>query len=415
MKIVVIGAGVIGVTSAWYLARDGHQVTVLERRNGPGLETSFANGGQISTSHAMPWSSPAVPGQLLRWLGRPRAPLKMRLRGDREQFAWCLRFLRECLPARHLRNATHSLRLTLFSRAELDQLRQETAIRNDHAECGILSVFTSERDFDRGRDTANFLADHGVSQEILLGEEVLRVEPALGGAENVVGGVYSADDQVGDAYLFTAALAAAAQRRGVRFYHRVRVTGLQRTDGRISAVVTTKGLLKTEAVVLCAGSYSAALLRPLELELPVYPVKGYSVTLPISSPAAAPRVSLTDEAHKLVISRLGNRLRAAGTAEIAGYDTTLNRRRAETVLDALLALLPKAGDPARAEFWTGLRPMTPDGPPVIGPTPIANLFLNTGHGTLGWTMAAGSARLLADVVAGRPPALSLEGLTFDRY
>jgi len=415
MKIVVIGAGVIGVTSAWYLARDGHQVTVLERRTGPGLETSFANGGQISTSHAMPWSSPAVPGQLLRWFGRPRAPLKLRLRGDREQFAWCLRFLRECLPARHLRNATHSLRLALFSRGELDQLRQETAIRNDHAECGILSVFTSERDFDRGRDTANFLADHGVRQEILLGEEVLRVEPALGGAENVVGGVYSPDDQVGDAYLFTAALAAAAQRRGVRFYHQVRVTGLQRTAGRISAVVTTKGLLKTEAVVLCAGSYSAALLRPLELELPVYPVKGYSVTLPIVNPAAAPKVSLSDEAHKLVISRLGNRLRAAGTAEIAGHDTTLNRRRAETVLDALLALLPKAGDPARAEFWTGLRPMTPDGPPVLGATPIPNLFLNTGHGTLGWTMAAGSARLLADVVASRPPALSLDGLTFDRY
>lgn len=415
MKIVVIGAGVIGVTSAWYLARDGHQVTVLERRNGPGLETSFANGGQISTSHAMPWSSPAVPGQLLRWLGRPRAPLKMRLRGDREQFAWCLRFLRECLPARHLRNATHSLRLALFSRGELDQLRQETAIRNDHAECGILSVFTSERDFDHGRDTANFLADHGVPQEILLGEEVLRVEPALGGAENVVGGVYSPDDQVGDAYLFTAALAAAAQRRGVRFYNQVKVKGLQLTAGRISAVVTTKGLLKTEAVVLCAGSYSAALLRPLELELPVYPVKGYSVTLPITNPAAAPRVSLTDEAHKVVISRLGNRLRAAGTAEIAGHDTTLNRRRAETVLDALLALLPKAGDPARAEFWTGLRPMTPDGPPVIGATPIPNMFLNTGHGTLGWTMAAGSARLLVDVVAGRPPALSLEGLTFDRY
>jgi D-amino-acid dehydrogenase len=415
MKIVVIGAGVIGVTSAWYLARDGHQVTVLERRTGPGLETSFANGGQISTSHAMPWSSPAVPGQLLRWFGRPRAPLKLRLRGDREQFAWCLRFLRECLPARHLRNATHSLRLALFSRGELDQLRQETAIRNDHAECGILSVFTSERDFDRGRDTANFLADHGVRQEILLGEEVLRVEPALGGAENVVGGVYSPDDQVGDAYLFTAALAAAAQRRGVRFYHQVRVTGLQRTAGRISAVVTTKGLLKTEAVVLCAGSYSAALLRPLELELPVYPVKGYSVTLPIVNPAAAPKVSLSDEAHKLVISRLGNRLRAAGTAEIAGHDTTLNRRRAETVLDALLALLPKAGDPGRAEYWTGLRPMTPDGPPVLGATPIPNLFLNTGHGTLGWTMAAGSARLLADVVASRPPALSLDGLTFDRY
>ncbi len=415
MQIVVIGAGVVGVTTAWQLACDGHRVSVLERRAGPGLETSFANGGQISTGHALPWSSPAVPGQMLRWLGRADAPLKVRWRADREQTAWSLRFLRECLPSRHLRNAAHSLRLALFSRGELGRIREEAGIRNDHREKGILCVYSDEKTFAHGRETAAFLADRDVRQEILLGEEVLRIEPSLQYAEGIVGGVYSPDDQSGDAYLFTAQLADDAQRRGVAFYYDVDVTRLKRDGERIAGVSTSKGLLQADAVVLCAGSYSAALVRPLGLELPVYPVKGYSVTLPITNPEAAPEVSLTDEVRKIVISRLGDRLRAAGTAEITGHDTAMNDTRARAVLDGLLALFPKAGDPKRAEFWSGLRPMTPDGPPVIGTTPIGNLYLNTGHGTLGWTMAAGSAKLLAEVLAGGAPSIDLEGLELARY
>ncbi len=415
MRIVVIGAGVIGVTTAWHLARDGHEVSVLERREGPGLETSFANGGQISSGHALPWSSPQVPGQLLRWLGRADAPFKFRLRADREQLGWSLRFLRECLPSRHLRNAAHSLRLALFSRAELDRIREETGIRNHHREAGILCVYTDEKAFAHGRQVATFLADHDVRQEILLGAEVLRIEPALQHAEGIVGGVYAPDDQSGDAYEFTRQLAADAQRRGATFYYDVGVSALKREGDRVTGVSTTRGLLQTEAVVLCAGSYSAALVRPLGLALPVYPVKGYSVTLPVTDPEAAPEVSLTDEGRRIVISRLGDRVRAAGTAEIAGHDTALDETRARAVLDGLLALFPRAGDPERAEFWTGLRPMTPDGPPVLGATPVANLYLNTGHGTLGWTMAAGSGRLLAELIGGKAPSIDTEGLTLARY
>jgi D-amino-acid dehydrogenase len=415
MEIVVIGAGVVGVTTAWQLACDGHRVSVLERREGPGLETSFANGGQISTSHALPWSSPAVPSQMLRWLGRADAPLKVRWRADREQMAWSLRFLRECLPSRHLRNAGHSLRLALFSRAELGRIREEAGIQNAHLEKGILCVFTDEKAFAHGRETAAFLADRDVRQEILLAEEVLRVEPSLQYAEGIVGGIFSPDDQSGDAFLFTSQLAADAQRRGVTFYYDVGVRGLKREGSRVTGISTGKGLLKTDAVVLCAGSYSASLVAPLGIDLPVYPVKGYSVTLPIDNPEAAPEVSLTDEVRKIVISRLGDRLRAAGTAEITGHDTAMNDTRARAVLDGLLALFPKAGDPQRAEFWTGLRPMTPDGPPVIGATPIENLYMNTGHGTLGWTMAAGSAKLLAEAVDGRTPSIDLEGLGLARY
>jgi len=416
MQIFVIGAGVIGVTTAWYLTHDGHDVTVLERRDGPGLETSFANGGQVSTGHALPWSSPAVPGQLLRSIGRADAPLKLRLRADREQLSWSLRFLRECLPARHHRNAVNSLRLALFSREELGRVREETGLKNFHRECGVLNIYTEEKAFEHGRETANFLANHGVRQEILLGEEVLRIEPALADAERIVGGIFSPDDQTGDAYLYTTALAADAEKRGANFRYGVAIDGLNRSGERIESIATSTGTIPAEAIVLCAGSYSAELLRPLDLNLPVYPVKGYSVTLPITDPACALRVSLTDESRKIVISRLGNRLRAAGTAEITGHDTTLNKKRAAAVLDGLLALLPKAGKAAaKAEFWTGLRPMTPDGPPVIGATPIPNLYLNTGHGTLGWTMAAGSGRLLADTIVGKPPSIDLEGLTFDRY
>ncbi len=415
MEIVVIGAGVVGVTTAWKLACDGHQVSVLERREGPGLETSFANGGQISTSHALPWSSPAVPGQMMRWLGRADAPLKIRWRPDREQMAWSLRFLRECLPTRHLRNAGHSLRLALLSRQELGRIREEAGIQNDHREKGILCVFTDEKAFAHGREAAAFMADRDVRQEILLGEEVLRIEPSLQYAEGIVGGVYSPDDQSGDAYLFTSQLAADAQKRGVTFYYDVDVRGLKQEGARLAGVSTSKGLLKADAVVLCAGSYSARLVKPLGIDLPVYPVKGYSVTLPVTNPEAAPEVSLTDEVRKIVISRLGNRLRAAGTAEITGHDTEMNDTRARAVLDGLLALFPKAGDPNKAEFWTGLRPMTPDGPPVIGATPIENLFMNTGHGTLGWTMATGSAKLLSEVIGGEAPSIDLEGLSLARY
>ncbi|MDX1594909.1 MAG: D-amino acid dehydrogenase [Gammaproteobacteria bacterium] len=415
MRVVVIGAGVVGVTAAWHLARDGHEVTVLDRREGPGLEASLANGGQISSSHAVPWSSPKVPGQLVQWLGRPDAPLKLRLRADREQIRWCLRFLRECLPSRHLRNAANSLRLALFSRLELDRIRAETGIDNEHLERGILRVYSDEETFAQGREVAAFLAGFDVRQEILHGDELLRVEPALEHAAGLVGGVYAQDDQSGDAYLFTKRLADDAARNGVTFRYGLAANRLEVQGGRVVAIATAEGPLDCEAVVLSAGSHSAALVRPLGIDLPVYPVKGYSVTLPVIEPAAAPEVSLTDDARKIVISRLGDRLRAAGTAEITGHDNRIDGPRAQALLDGLMALLPRAGDANRAEFWTGLRPMTPDGPPVLGATPIANLYLNTGHGTLGWTMAAGSARLLAEIIAGRTPAIELDGLCLDRY
>ncbi len=407
MKVLILGAGVIGVSSAWYLAQAGHQVTVVDRRSAAGLETSFANGGQISVSHAEPWANPGAPLQILKWLGRENAPLLWRFSADPWQWIWGLRFLRHCTPARMRANIVAILRLALYSRAALQALRTDTGIRYDEEVRGILHVYSDEKVFAHARPQAALMREYGCDRVIKSAAECLAIEPALAGSRvKLVGGTYTASDESGDACKFTEALAERCARRGVQFRYGLGIESLASDGERISGIRLTGGeLLTADTYVAALGSYTPLLLRPLGLRLPVYPAKGYSATIALDDDSIAPSVSLTDDQHRLVFSRLGGRLRVAGTAEFAGYDTSLNEARCAALLARAFTLFPRAGRRAGAEFWAGLRPATPNNVPLIGMSRYRNLFVNTGHGTLGWTMACGSGRLMADLVSGRLPEI----------
>jgi D-amino-acid dehydrogenase len=406
VKILVLGAGVIGVTSAWYLAEAGHEVTVVERRSQPGLETSFANGGQISAGHAEPWAKPAALPKILQWLGREDAPLLFRPRADWAQWEWGLRFVLECIPGRFERNSRVLAGLAGYSRDCLQKLRARTGIRYDELAKGILQFATSQADLDGLVRHAEAMRKLGIGREAKTAAECVALEPALAHSEErVLGGVYSPQDESGDAYKFTAEVARRAAEQGVRFRHGASVESIDTAGDRVAAVRVGGEHLCADAFVVALGSYSPLLLRPLGIRIPVYPLKGYSITLPLgpAEAAAAPSVSLTDEAAKIVISRFGNRLRAAGTAELAGYDTTINQGRCAAIVRRIRTLFPQLGAVNAVDHWAGLRPATPNNVPVIGRTRYSNLFLNTGHGTLGWTLACGSGRALADIVSGRKP------------
>ena len=408
MRIVVLGAGLIGVASAWFLAEDGHEVSVVERQPGPALETSFANGGQISTSHAEPWANPSTPLKILKWLGREDSPLLWRLRTDAAQWAWGLRFLRECTPQRTRANIRAILGLALDSRARLIVLRRELGLEYDCLERGILHYYTDADEFAHAQPQAEFMRQFGCEREVKSAAECLLIEPALKDSTiPIVGGTWTAEDESGDAQRFTALLAARCTARGVAFRCASAVSGIESANGRFAAVRLADGeRLAADACIVALGSYSPLLLRPLGVRIPVYPAKGYSVTIPLSIDAPAPRVSLTDDGAKLVYSRLGERLRVAGTAEFTGYDTTLNPARIAPLLRRVRQIFPGLDfRDAEVEPWTGLRPATPSNVPLIGTTPVNGIYVNTGHGTLGWTLAVGSGRLLADLVAGRATAL----------
>ncbi len=407
MRVVVLGAGVIGVTTAWYLAEAGHEVVVIERQPAAALETSFANGGQISVSHAEPWANPGAPLQILKWLGRENAPLLWRFSADPWQWIWGLRFLRHCTPARMRANIVAILRLALYSRAALQALRTDTGIRYDEEVRGILHVYSDEKVFAHARPQAALMREYGCDRVIKSAAECLAIEPALAGSRvKLVGGTYTASDESGDACKFTEALAERCARRGVQFRYGLGIESLASDGERISGIRLTGGeLLTADTYVAALGSYTPLLLRPLGLRLPVYPAKGYSATIALDDDSIAPSVSLTDDQHRLVFSRLGGRLRVAGTAEFAGYDTSLNEARCAALLARAFTLFPRAGRRAGAEFWAGLRPATPNNVPLIGMSRYRNLFVNTGHGTLGWTMACGSGRLMADLVSGRLPEI----------
>jgi len=416
MKVIILGAGVVGVTSAWYLREAGHDVTVVERQSGPGLETSFANGGQISVSHAEPWSNPAVPLQILKWLGRQDAPLLFRPHAELAQWLWGARFLFECLPRRARSNARRILSLALYSADELRSLRQKTAIAYDELTRGILSFYTDQREFERAAATADSMRGWGCAREIKTAAECLAIEPALRAAgPRLAGGIFAPGDESGDAHVFTQKLAALCAERGVDFRYQHDVRHLHEAGGRIASVEVAgpqRGAeaLSADSYIVALGSFSAPLLRRIGISVAVYPVKGYSVTLPVGPQHDAPSVSLTDEAHKLVMSRLGSRLRIAGTAELDGYNNEINSLRCEAIVRRTFELFPRAGDRDRAEFWAGLRPATPGNVPLIGRTRYSNLFLNTGHGTLGWTLACGSGRAIADLVDGRRPGVDFRFL-----
>lgn len=413
MKIAIVGGGVVGVASAWYLSASGHQVTVFERQPEVALETSFANGGQISVSHAEPWANPHTPRQLLGWLGREDAPLLYRLRLDPALWRWSLAFLRECLPRRTRDNIRRIVDLAAYSRDELGRLRATLqdagGLDYDARLQGILHIYTDDAEFARARAAAAILREFGCDRRALCADEAIAVEPALAPVRAMlVGADYMAADESGDARRFSAALAAHCAARGVDFRFGTTVASLNREGGRLRSLADLQGRVERfDAFVLAAGSYSPLLAKSCGLRLAVYPAKGYSATVDLAEASQAPGTSITDDAHKIVFSRLGNRLRIAGTAEFAGYDHRLNAVRCQALIERTRALFPQLRTEGEAAFWCGLRPATPSGVPLLGASGIPGLWLNTGHGTLGWTMACGAGAALADLVDGRTPQVAL--------
>ena len=400
----MLGAGVVGVTSAWYLARCGHQVTVLDRQPAAALETSFANGGQISVSHAEPWSNPHAPLRALAWMRREDAPLLFRLRWDAALLDWSLRFLRECTARRTRDNIRQIVTLALYSRRQLQALRAETSLTYDHLERGILHLYTDRREFAAAIEGAAMMRHFGCERRTVSIDECIAIEPALARARPLlVGGDYTAEDESGDAHRFTQRLAVLCAARGVDFRYGVTVDRLTLAGGLITGAMVAGEALQADAYVVALGSYTPLLLRPLGIRLPIYPAKGYSATVPLGADSVAPTVSLIDDGHKIVFSRFGQRLRIAGTAEFNGYHTELNAVRCGALMARAGELFPDLRPAGEAQFWCGLRPATPSNVPLIGRSAIANLYINSGHGTLGWTMACGSGAALADIISGRLP------------
>lgn len=416
MKILVLGGGVIGVTSAWYLANAGHEVTVVDREPEPGMETSYANGGQISWSSATPWAAPGMPFTALKWLFKPHSPLVLRPRLDPAMWSWLFRMLANCTESRFTRNRAAMLRLARYSHECLAELRRSTGIEYDQSTRGLLVLFRDEKTMEESRADGERLARLGVQYRILDRAGVLAEEPALAGAaQKLVGGMYFPADESGDCRKFTLELAKRAGAKGVRFLQGTTVERLMADTDRLAGVATSQGTMAADLYVLACGSYTPLLLRPIGIRLPVYPVKGYSMTVPLANGTTAPQITLSDEAYKVVLTRLGDRLRIAGTAELAGYDLALRPFRFATLEHVMRDLFPGLADGARFEYWCGLRPMTPDNPPVLGATRYRNLVLNTGHGTLGWTMACGSGKALADMVSARKPEVALEDYSITRF
>ena len=409
MKVIVLGAGLLGVTSAYFLRQQGYEVTVVDRQASAAAETSFANGGQISVSHAEPWANPGAPLKVLKWLGKEDAPLLFRLRADARQWRWGLQFLRECTPARTRHNIEQIVRLGTYSRNTLQQLRRDRDIAYDQRTQGILHFYTSQQEFDAAEAPAAQMRELGCDRRVISADEAVKIEPALAHIRpQLAGATYTSEDESGDANRFARELVKRCEQDGVQFLMSHTVTALRTAGGEIDHVEATDSegrfqRLRADAYVLAMGSLSPLLAKPLGIELPIYPAKGYSVTMPVKDASMAHQVSLTDDEYKLVFSRLGDRLRIAGTAELNGYDRDLNRVRCEAIVRRVEELFPGAGDAERAQFWTGLRPATPSNVPIIGRSKVGKLFLNTGHGTLGWTHACGSGKSIARIVAGLAP------------
>jgi len=416
MRVLILGSGVIGTTSAWYLRQAGHEVTVLDRQPGPALETSFANAGQLSFGYTSPWAAPGVPLKAVKWLFQEHAPLAIRPTADIAQYRWLWQMLRNCTAGRYAINKARMVRMSDYSRDCINELRAATGIDYEGRQLGTTQLFRTQQQLDAAAQDIEVLRQYGVPYEVLDRQGIVRVEPALAGkADTLVGALRLPEDQTGDCQLFTRKLAALAAAAGVEFRFDQDVAGLQRDGDRITGVRIGGRLETADHYVVALGSYSPQLLAPLGMRLPVYPLKGYSLTLPITDAAMAPTSTILDESYKVAVTRFEDRIRVGGMAEVAGFDLSLDPRRRATLEKVVRDIYPHGGDLSRAEFWTGLRPATPDGTPVVGATPYRNLFLNTGHGTLGWTMAAGSGRYLADLMDGRTPQISSEGLDIFRY
>ena len=415
MRIIVLGSGVIGVASAYYLAKQGATVTVLDRQPGPAEETSFGNAGQISPGYSTPWAAPGIPFKAVKWMFQHHAPLAINMDGSMWQLQWMAQMLKNCNPQSYAINKERMTRVAEYSRDCLRELRKDTGIHYENRAKGTLQVFRNEAQLEAVQRDIQVLKECGVDYELLLKEDLAKVEPALAYAQDkLVGGLHLPNDETGDCYLFTTALADLAKGLGVDFKFNQKVEKLVVEGDEIKGVVVDGQVLTADRYVLAFGSYSRDLLKPLHLDLPVYPVKGYSLTIPIVDPAFAPQSTVLDETYKIAITRFDERIRVGGMAELSGFSHALNENRRATLQMVTQDLFP-GGDMAQASFWTGLRPMTPDSTPIIGATRFKNLFLNTGHGTLGWTMACGSGKLISDLVLNHTPDINTEGLSIKRY
>ncbi len=416
MRVLVLGSGVIGTSIAYYLAKAGHEVSVVDRQPGAGLETSFANAGEISPGYSAPWAGPGVPLKAIKWLLMRHSPLIIKPSMDPAMWRWMAAMLRNCTARRYRINKGRMLRLAQYSRDCLEDLRHETGIAYDERTQGTLQLFRSQQQLDAVHKDTEVLDSYGVPYQVLDRAGYLQHEPALALVqEKFVGALRLPGDETGDCFKFTRSLASMAQALGVGFELNRHILGIESEGDRVARVRTDRGNLQADAYVVALGSHSVPLLAPLGIRLPVYPVKGFSITTRITDAAAAPASTLMDETHKVAVTRLGERIRVGGMAQLSGYDLGLDARRRKTLEFVLGDLFPRSCDVSENEFWTGLRPMTPDGTPIVGPSRYANLHLATGHGTLGWTMAAGTGRLMADLLSGRPPEIDIEGLGVQRY
>ena len=416
MKVIVLGSGVIGVTTAYYLTKAGHEVIVVDRQPSAAQETSFANAGEVSPGYSSPWAGPGVPVKAVKWLMMKYGPLVIWPKLDPVMWWWMLKLLRNCTAERYAINKSRMIPIAEYSRDCLRALRAETGIKYDERSQGTLQLFRKQKQLDGAADDIAVLEQTGVPYELLDPAGCIVAEPGLATAKvKFVGGLRLPQDETGDCHMFTQALAVEAARLGVQFKFNTGIERLVAEGGRITGVVTSAGLLQADAYVAALGSWSPRMLKPVGVSVPVYPVKGYSITVPVIDPEGAPVSTVMDESYKVAITRLGNRIRVGGTAEISGYSDRLDAARRATLDHSLTDMFPHGGDLGNATFWSGLRPMTPDGPPVIGATRYGNLHLNTGHGTLGWTMACGSGRVLADMMSGRKPDIDVSELTVSRY
>jgi D-amino-acid dehydrogenase len=416
VKVLVLGSGVVGTSVAYYLARDGHEVQVLDRQDGPALETSFANAGEVSPGYSSPWAGPGVPLKAIKWMLMAHSPLVIWPLLDPAMWRWGLAMLANCTERAYAVNKSRMVPIAEYSRDCLKALRAETGIAYDERAQGTLQLFRTQKQLDGiGGDIA-VLKQYGVPFEVLDRDGFVRAEPALAlTRDKFVGALRLPGDETGDCFKFSNRLAEMAQGLGASFRWGTGIRALEQQGGRVSGVRTDEGVQRADRYVLALGSYSPLLLRPLGLRIPVYPVKGYSITVPITEAHFAPESTIMDETHKVAVTRLGEHIRVGGTAELAGYSLKLREARRGTLEHVVTDLFPRGGDLSRASFWCGLRPMTPDGTPIVGATPLDNLLLATGHGTLGWTMAAGTGRVIADMVAGRKPEIDIEGLGMARY
>lgn len=416
MKVIVLGAGVIGVTTAYYLARQGAEVVVIDRQREPGMETSYANAGELSYGMTSPWAAPGVPKKAVKWLFMRHRPLFIWPLISPTMWAWGLRMLANCNEEAYRINKSRMVRISNYSRESLTDLMSEVALDFDLREMGTLQLFRNDKQVKASKADQEVLAEFDSPFEVLDRDGCIRAEPGLAHvAEKFVGGLRLTSDRTGDCRRFTQELAKKAEAMGVVFRYAENILGLSMDQDRIKAVKTDHGTDKADAFVCCLGPYAPILMRQVGIKLPIYPIKGYSITLPVADPDAAPQSTIMDETHKVAITRLGERIRVAGQAEIIGYNKRLGSHATDTVRHVVKDLFPKGGRLDQAKGWTGLRPMTPDGTPVIGGTKFRNLFLNTGHGTLGWTMACGSSRAVADIVLGKVPEIDMDGLTTARY